>query len=56
MELATGNTEACRIVGIDRRTGKRWLCVRQASGRYKAAPPIVDTGLPWQAPPTPGSP
>jgi transposase, IS30 family len=56
VDLGIGNTEACRIVGINRRTGKRWLYGRQASGRYKAAPPIVDTGLPWQAPQPPARP
>ncbi|MFJ6123192.1 helix-turn-helix domain-containing protein [Streptomyces sp. NPDC092129] len=56
VELGIGNTEACRIIGINRRTGRRWLYGRQASGRYKAAPPIVDTGLPWQAPELPARP
>ncbi|MGW4890636.1 IS30 family transposase [Streptomyces murinus] len=48
VDLGIGNTEACRIVGINRRTGKRWLYGRQASGKNKAAPPLVDTGVPWQ--------
>ncbi|MEU6687304.1 helix-turn-helix domain-containing protein [Streptomyces sp. NPDC046832] len=39
-----------------RRTGKRRLYGRQASARYRAAPPIVDTGLPWQAPEPPAGP
>ncbi|MFZ3500062.1 IS30 family transposase [Streptomyces sp. 5.8] len=34
------NTEACRIVGINRRTGKRWRYGRGPSGSNKAAPPI----------------
>ncbi|MYV99705.1 helix-turn-helix domain-containing protein, partial [Streptomyces sp. SID3343] len=37
VDLGISNTEACRIVGINRRTGKRWLYGRQASGKNKAA-------------------
>lgn len=44
VDLGIGNTEACRIIGINRRTGKRRLYGRQASARYRAAPPVVDTG------------
>ncbi|MEV1035375.1 IS30 family transposase [Streptomyces sp. ADI95-17] len=54
VDLGISNTEACRIVGINRRTGMRWLYGRQASGKKKAYAPIADTGLPWeprQAPP-----
>lgn len=54
--LGIGNTEACRIIGVNRRTGKRWLYGRQASGRYRAAPPVEDAGLPWQAPEPPARP
>ncbi|MFI8636067.1 IS30 family transposase [Streptomyces chartreusis] len=43
-----GNTEACRIVGINPRTGTRWRYGRQASGKKKAYAPISDTGLPWE--------
>ncbi len=35
------NREACRIVGINVRTGKRWRNGRQPSGRYVGAPPIT---------------
>ncbi|MFD3876217.1 IS30 family transposase [Streptomyces sp. NPDC058623] len=34
------NTEACRIVGINRRTGKRWRYGRNPSGSNKVAPPL----------------
>ncbi|MBX9367103.1 helix-turn-helix domain-containing protein, partial [Streptomyces sp. WAC04114] len=34
------NTEACRIVGIDRRTGNKWRNGRRADRQQKAAPPI----------------
>src|SRR5262249_46291150 len=40
MQQGVSNTEACRIVGINRRTGKRWRYGRTASGSNKAAPPI----------------
>ncbi|MEU6770321.1 hypothetical protein [Streptomyces sp. NPDC046759] len=56
MDLGIGNREACRIIGINRRTGKRRFYGRQVSARYRAAPPIVDTGLPWQAPEPPARP
>ncbi|GHE71186.1 hypothetical protein GCM10014715_26440 [Streptomyces spiralis] len=56
VDLGMGNTEACRIIGINRRTGKRRLYGRQASARYRAAPPVVDRGLPWQAPEPPARP
>ncbi|MFJ8755382.1 IS30 family transposase [Streptomyces sp. NPDC102441] len=34
------NTEACRIVGVDRRTGNKWRNGRSADRRQKAVPPI----------------
>jgi IS30 family transposase len=34
------NIEACRIVGIDARTGRKWRNGRSADRRQKAAPPI----------------
>ncbi|MFH9424649.1 IS30 family transposase [Streptomyces sp. NPDC017529] len=34
------NTEACRIVGVDARTGRKWRNGRSADRRQKAAPPI----------------
>ncbi|MEU6864792.1 IS30 family transposase [Streptomyces sp. NPDC046876] len=40
MEQGVSNTEACRIVGINRRTGKRWRYGRNPSGSKKAAPPL----------------
>ncbi|MFD3441916.1 helix-turn-helix domain-containing protein [Streptomyces sp. NPDC058685] len=35
------NTQACRIVGINRRTGKRWRHGRQATGVTRGAPPVL---------------
>ena len=38
-----GNSEACRIVGIDRRTGTRWLygrTIRNAAGKRVHYPPV----------------
>ncbi|XMA37442.1 IS30 family transposase [Streptomyces albogriseolus] len=46
MQQGVSNTEACRIVGINRRTGKRWRYGRGASGSNKAAPPINSVGPP----------
>ncbi|MFE6946650.1 helix-turn-helix domain-containing protein [Streptomyces chartreusis] len=46
VDLGVGNTGACRIVGINPRTGTRWRCGRQASGKKKAYAPVADTGLP----------
>jgi transposase, IS30 family len=40
------SVEACRIVGINPRTGKRWRNGRQASGRFKAASPITAVAPP----------
>ncbi|MFG2919154.1 IS30 family transposase [Kitasatospora sp. NPDC048298] len=40
MEQGYANAEACRIVGVNDRTGRRWLYGRNASGRNKAAPPL----------------
>ncbi|MFJ6262887.1 IS30 family transposase [Rhodococcus erythropolis] len=34
------NYEACRIVGINPKTGRRWRNGRNASGRNRSAPPI----------------
>ncbi|MEV4728533.1 IS30 family transposase [Saccharopolyspora sp. NPDC049426] len=38
--------EACRIVGINRRTGKRWRNGRQPTGNTKGAPPVRPAGRP----------
>jgi IS30 family transposase len=38
--------EACRIVGINRRTGKRWRNGNAATGGKKAAPPITEVAPP----------
>nr|WP_225930494.1 helix-turn-helix domain-containing protein [Streptomyces koyangensis] len=46
MQQGVSNTEACRLVGINRRTGKRWRYGRGASGSNKAAPPIDSVGPP----------
>ena len=40
MEQGCSNNEACRIVGINRRTGQKWRNGRSADRRQKAAPPI----------------
>ncbi|MBT2675405.1 IS30 family transposase [Streptomyces sp. ISL-14] len=40
MDQGVSNTEACRIVGINRRTGKRWRHGRQATGATAGAPPV----------------
>ncbi|MFD5065988.1 MULTISPECIES: IS30 family transposase [unclassified Streptomyces] len=48
VDLGIGNTEACRIVGVNLRTGRRWLYGRQASGKNKPAPPLVEPDWPWQ--------
>ncbi|MET8130361.1 IS30 family transposase [Streptomyces sp. NPDC005065] len=41
MHQGVSNAEACRIVGINRRTGKRWRNGRAPSGRNVGAPPIT---------------
>lgn len=43
------NKEACRLVGIDERTGRKWRNGRSAGSRQKAAPPI-DTVVPPSGP------
>ncbi len=40
MQQGYSNVEACRIVGIDTRTGRKWRNGRSADRRQKAAPPI----------------
>ncbi|MGW2084542.1 IS30 family transposase [Streptomyces sp. NPDC001880] len=40
MDQGVSSMEACRIVGINQRTGKRWRNGRQATGNTSAAPPI----------------
>ncbi|MCX4406152.1 helix-turn-helix domain-containing protein [Streptomyces sp. NBC_00268] len=50
MQQGYSSREACRIVGIDVRTGKKWRNGRHAhKGREKAAPPIYQ-----EAPPSSG--
>ncbi|MFD4257683.1 IS30 family transposase [Streptomyces sp. NPDC058534] len=44
------STEACRRVGINIRTGKRWRNGRNASGKHKAAPPARRTVVPSSGP------
>ena len=42
-----GNSEACRIAGINRRTGKRWRhgrTITNSSGRRLHYPPVITTG------------
>jgi transposase-like protein len=40
MDQGFNNSEACRIVGINRWTGKRWRHGRQATGVTRGAPPV----------------
>jgi hypothetical protein len=40
MQQGYSSSEACRIVGIDRRTGKKWRNGTHASGSRKALPPM----------------
>ncbi len=47
VDQGTSHLDACGIVGINDRTGRRWRNGRQASGKNKAAPPLVETG-PWR--------
>ncbi|MCG6493232.1 IS30 family transposase [Kitasatospora sp. A2-31] len=51
-----GFAEACAVVGINVRTGKRWRNGRNASGRKKAAPPIYEVVPPPVAPAEPAAP
>ncbi|RPK87235.1 hypothetical protein EES46_19755 [Streptomyces sp. ADI98-10] len=41
MQQGVSGREACRILGINRRTGQRWSNGRNPSGRNKAAPPVT---------------
>ncbi|MFD5475725.1 IS30 family transposase [Streptomyces sp. NPDC127105] len=40
MQQGLSNKEACRIVGVNEKTGRRWRNGRSADRRQKAAPPI----------------
>ncbi|MFF0440383.1 helix-turn-helix domain-containing protein, partial [Kitasatospora sp. NPDC004614] len=40
MQQGYTNAQACRVVGIDSRTGRKWRNGRSADRRQKAAPPI----------------
>nr|WP_055545436.1 IS30 family transposase [Streptomyces sp. NBRC 110028] len=40
MQQGLSNKEACRIIGINEKTGRRWRNGRSADRRQKAAPPI----------------
>ncbi|MFJ3722691.1 IS30 family transposase [Streptomyces sp. NPDC090045] len=54
VDQGIGYLEAARLVGINKRTGKRWRNGRNASGRNKAAPPINSVApLPEPEPPAP---
>lgn len=46
MQQGVSNAEACRIVGINARTGKRWRNGRAPSGRDAGAPPITTVAPP----------
>nr|WP_245766979.1 helix-turn-helix domain-containing protein [Streptomyces colonosanans] len=51
MQQGYSSREACRIVGIDVRTGKTWRNGRHAhKGREKAAPPIYQEAPPSSGP------
>ncbi|MEU6968465.1 IS30 family transposase, partial [Kitasatospora aureofaciens] len=40
MDQGLSSREACRIVGINSRTGKRWRNGRNPTGRTAGAPPV----------------
>lgn len=46
MEQGLGNKKACRIVGINEKTGRRWRNGRNACGRNRAALPIRSVAPP----------
>src|SRR4051794_720554 len=46
MQQGVSNREACRIVGIDERTGQKWRNGRHAYGNRKALPPINGVAAP----------
>ncbi|PWE06730.1 IS30 family transposase [Streptomyces sp. BSE7F] len=46
MQQGVSNREACRIVGIDVRTGQKWRNGRHAYGNRKALPPINSVAAP----------
>jgi transposase, IS30 family len=46
MQQGVSNREACRIVGIDKRTGQKWRNGRHAYGNRKALPPINAVAAP----------
>ncbi len=46
MQQGVRNREACRIVGIDERTGQKWRNGRHAYGNRKALPPITMVAAP----------
>ncbi|MER5269246.1 IS30 family transposase [Actinosynnema sp. NPDC002837] len=46
MRQGVGNREACRIVGINIRTGKRWRNGRNPTGRETGASPITSAASP----------
>ncbi|MEU3444164.1 helix-turn-helix domain-containing protein [Streptomyces griseoincarnatus] len=43
MDQGVSSREACRIVGINRLTGKRWRNGRNPSGLTRGAPPVRRT-------------
>ncbi|WP_406344434.1 IS30 family transposase [Streptomyces sp. NBC_01578] len=46
MDQGVSSAEACRIVGIGRRTGMRWRNGWRPSGRHKGSPPVTRPGTP----------
>ncbi len=52
MQQGMSNRDACRIVGINPKTGRRWRNGRRLSGRSKAAPPVRPVVPPSAASPS----
>jgi IS30 family transposase len=50
MQQGYGNSEACRIVGVNPKTGRRWRNGRNATADTKAAPPITASAVPPSGP------
>ncbi|MEU6777544.1 IS30 family transposase [Streptomyces sp. NPDC046759] len=46
VKQGVSNEDACRIVGVNSKTGRRWRNGRRPSGRNKAAPPVLPVAPP----------
>ncbi|MDI9889542.1 IS30 family transposase, partial [Streptomyces sp. HNM0645] len=46
MQHGVSNAEACRVVGINPKTGRRWRNGRAPSGGHVGAPPITTVAPP----------